>query len=258
MVRRKPDRSGRDLRGDRGVSEVVGFILVFSLVVGTITMVYVGGFAALDTTRDSERVNNAERAFDVLAENFQQLARGEAPRRATEIKLAGAELSVQDSRRVTVTVTEPSGYRSYPIYFSPGTGTHIVYEHGAVIRDQEDGAVMLKEPDYVFDEDLSVIQYKEVRGGTQSVSGDTTVLARGIATVSEVDMVEDQPDDVTVTLNTSTRRADVWEEYFDEELAGLNHDCTTTVDGDVASIECQFDTERIHVAKTRISVSIVG
>ena len=81
----------------RGVSEIVGFILVFSLVLGTITLVYASGLSGLDDTRDAERITNAERAFDVLANNFQQMGRGEAPNRATEIKLAEAQLSVRDA-----------------------------------------------------------------------------------------------------------------------------------------------------------------
>lgn len=249
---------------DRGVTEVVGFVLVFSLVVMTIGFVYTGGLSGLEDARDAEQVNNAERAFDVLSNNFEKMARNEAPNRATEIKLAGSELAVRDSQRVSVNTTETEAYRGYPIYFSTGVDTHIVYEHGAVIRDQPDGAVMLHEPDYVFGEERTVFRYAEIRGGTQSISGETTVLLRAEITLRDVDVVDTDHDNVTVTLNTSTRRADAWMRYFESALDGLavagsGDPCSRDDYGsDHTTITCEFQTDRVHVAKTRIRVSIVG
>ena len=93
------------IRNHRAVSEIIGFVLVFSLILGTITIVYVGGLSGLDDARNAERVNNAERAFDVMANNFQQMGRGDAPNRATEIKLADAQLTTTPNRAVNVNRT---------------------------------------------------------------------------------------------------------------------------------------------------------
>jgi len=61
----------RSLRDDgHGLSDVLGYVLVFSLVVTSVLVVTVGGLSAVENARDAERAQNAERAFDVVATNF--------------------------------------------------------------------------------------------------------------------------------------------------------------------------------------------
>lgn len=242
---------------DRGVSEVIGFVLVFSLVLATIGLVYAGGLSSLDDSRDAERINNAERAFDVLADSFETMARGDAPNGATEIKIADAQLSTGNERRVTVTTQEMSATgaasnRSRAMSFDGGTDTRIVYEHGAVIRVDGDASTMQREPDFVFDEERTVIRYIEVVGGRQNIGGDTTVLVRSSVTTSELLHTEDDPDDVALRLNTTTTRAAAWMRYLESEIP--DGDCTLDTNGDEATIECTFETESLHVALTQIRI----
>lgn len=247
----------------RGVSEVIGFVLVFSLVLGTISMVYVGGFSALSDTRDGERVNNAERAMDVLADNFQQLGRGEAPRRATEIKLADAQLTLDERYVLEVNVSGNSSLSSSrPLTYHSGTGTRISYEHGAIIRvDDDGGAVMLREPDFLITDERTVIRHIELRGGQLSQGGTQTVLVRADLSSRELQFPLDGEDsDVTgetvnVTLQTSPERTGAWLRYM-EDRSELT-DCT---ERDVPSlethreIECTLTTDSLTVSRTQVDV----
>ena len=78
MRTREPAADGR------GVSEVISFVLVFSLIAATVALVYVSGIGGLESTRSSQRVTNAERAFDVLHDNIANIHRRCTPSRATE------------------------------------------------------------------------------------------------------------------------------------------------------------------------------
>ncbi|MFC6988243.1 hypothetical protein ACFQJD_05030 [Haloplanus sp. GCM10025708] len=116
---------------DRAVSDVVGFVLVFSLIITSVGVVTVFGISTLEDARTDERINNAERAFDVLADNFDDIARGGAPSRATEIKLAETSLTLAETVDLSVNASDeadpyPSEFR--PIVFSAGSETDIVYE----------------------------------------------------------------------------------------------------------------------------------
>ncbi|PSP97677.1 hypothetical protein BRD07_06305 [Halobacteriales archaeon QS_9_68_42] len=252
----------------RGVSEVVGFILVFSLVLGTITLVYASGISGLDNTRDAERITNAERAFDVLANNFQQMARGEAPNRATEMKLAEAQLSTSTEREVNISAdgVDPADANSSSstIRYNPGTDTSIVYENGAVIRVDNGNAVMLEEPDFLFDNGTVVIRYIELKGGGQSIGGtSTTVLVRAERTSSDV-LVNNgsSPEDIVIKMQTHEDRAGVWEEYYEEQIAAANSswagNCgNTSVGGSDAVIECDsFNADKLAVSKVQIGVEL--
>ena len=250
-----------DREGTRAVSEVVGFVLVFTLVIGTITFVYTTGFAGLTDTRDVEQVNNAERAFDVLANGFQKLARGEAPNRATEIQLAGAQLSTGTYHNVSVHNTTTGDRlaavnRSRPIVYEAPGGSKIVYEHGAVIRVGPDGSAIVKRgPNFIIGENRTVIRYIQIdtRGGDRlGVGGDTTVLVRSTRTVSELQLREENADSVTFRLRTSPTRASAWRAYLEDTIPDTGNCQVEGTNGEF--VACEFDTDSLSVARAKLRI----
>lgn len=254
------DMSSQVTIDDRGVSEVIGFVLVFSLILGTISIVYVGGFSALSDTRDGERVNNAERAMDVLADNFLQLGRGEAPRRGTEIKLSDAQLTLDQRYGVEVNVSgTPYSSRGRPITYHSGTGTRISYEHGAIIRvDDDGGAVMLREPDFLISDERTVIRHIQLRGGLLNQGGSQTVLLRGDLNFRDLEYPPQGGDsDVTsetvnVTIQTAPERSSAWLRYMEDhpQLTDCN-------ERDVPGLETHREIE-CTLTTDSLAVSVVG
>lgn len=243
---------------DRAVSEVVGFILVFSLILSTITFVYVGGFSGLQDARDHEQLANAERAFDVLSTNLESIASDEAPSRATEIKLSDAQLSVGDRRTVSTfnnsTDVQTSRInRSRAIVYSAQSNSRVVYEHGAIIRVDGDSSVMIDEPDFVIGDERTVIRHVELVGDSQGVGGDTTALVRARKTSSDVLYANDPASDVTLQFNTTAARAPAWHRYLQSEIPG-DTGCDTILNGDVAAVKCTYSTDSLYVATVRIHV----
>jgi hypothetical protein len=253
------------IRNHRAVSEIIGFVLVFSLILGTITIVYVGGLSGLDDARNAERVNNAERAFDVMANNFQQMGRGDAPNRATEIKLADAQLTTSDNRQVSI---ESSGMSTAaaasPVtirYDAPGD-TRIVYENGAVIRVDDGEAIMRRQPDFLFTDGKAVVRFIELRGSNQGIGGTaSTVLVRAERTQSQVLETRGSSSNVTIKMQTHPDRADVWEDYWVEQgeaATGTTPSCARfTIDADTEKVTCWgFDLEELTVSRVRVSVTL--
>lgn len=245
---------------DRGVSEVVGFVIVFSLVLGTIAVVYTGGFGGLTDARDVEQMNNAERAFEVLGTSIEKMARGQAPNRATEIKLSNARLSTGDARRVSTNTSSlnvsVAAENSRSLRYDPPSDSSVVYEHGAVIRVDGESSTMRREPDFIIDENRTVIRYVELVGGSQSISGDTTVLVRSQLSRSELLHVEENPGSATFRITTAPERADAWQDYLEEETPEPDS-CDTINEGtDSITIECTFETDVLHVALSRIRISL--
>lgn len=249
---------------ERAVSEVVGFILVFALVLGTISFVYVGGFTQLEETRDHEQMSNAKRAFDVLANNFEDLGRGQAPSRATEIKLAGAGLQTTEPTVITVNSTGKNASEAQPrsIVYRPETSdSAVVYETGAVLREDGERAIMVREPDFVFGPNRTVLRVIETRGGLQSVGGDTTTLVRGERDFQEIRHQNEDPDtqiNVTIRVDPATRNPDPWEEYLDESLTEAydspTHSCTTT-NGEVICTDIM--THSVFFGATGVQIELV-
>jgi hypothetical protein len=251
------------IRNNRAVSEIIGFVLVFSLILGTITIVYVGGLSGLDDARNAERVNNAERAFDVMANNFQQMGRGDAPNRATEIKLADAQLSTSINRDISVDGSELSSPASAnPVairYDAPGD-TRLVYEYGAVIRVDDGKAIMRREPDFIFIDDTIVVRFISLRGANQGVGGSSsTALVRAEQKQTEVLVNRGSTTDLEMSIQTHPDRTDVWTAYLTEQMTeatGTSPSCTeNTITSETVEVTCTGGSVS-DLAVSRITIDV--
>ncbi|MFB6156542.1 MAG: hypothetical protein ABEJ34_01705 [Haloferacaceae archaeon] len=237
----------------RGVSDVIGFVLVFSLIVGSISVMTVVGLDGLQDARDSARVENAELAFDVLANNIEDSQRRGAPGRATEIRLGGGGLTVGEETVIRVTVGGTTTSRTIEPIVYEFEGTHIVYESTAVLRQESGGAVFVREPSFVLPAastpNRTAIPLVATDVPDGRIGGRTTVLVRTTAISRSV--INDT-DDATVTLEieTTEARAAAWDRYLEERLPGSA--CSY---GGGETVTCTFDTDRIVVSSTRIDVT---
>ncbi|PSQ04008.1 hypothetical protein BRC97_11835 [Halobacteriales archaeon QS_6_71_20] len=246
----------------RAQSDAIGFVLVFSLIVVTIGTVYAAGFAGLSDLRTGEQLENMERAFDVLDDNVDDIVRDGAPGRATEIKLNGGTLAVEETARVTVEATNESRTTenftvtaaTRPITYSDGDTT-VAASFGTVIRGDGGAAAMRDDPGWLVDDERAVLPLTvTTRPGSRSaIGGSSTVLvsmeatSRGIA--REIDAGADGPVRVNVTVESP--RADAWNRYL--ASTGM-----TAVDADASDGEVTYRVlvDRVVVPRTTIEVRL--
>lgn len=241
---------------DRGVSETLGFVFIFALIVSSVGIVYTVGITGLEDVRAAERVSNAERAFDVLGHNFEDMIHRRAPSRATEIKLADAQIYVDDPIVVNVSghvEGDPNTNFSTEIEIEPiiyqADDSKIVYTNGAIIRQDGDASVMSREPDIVIEPDRSALPIVQTRSdGSENIGGSTVVLVRADKSSAEL-VFANQSKTWEVWFNVTTPRTDAWERHLNEK-AGT--DCHV---GD-GTVSCEFTVDRIHVVLYRIDVQI--
>jgi hypothetical protein len=261
---------------------VLGFVLVFSLITMTVGAVYATGFSGLEDARDAERVNNAERAFDVLAHNVEDSDRGGAPGRSTEVKLSDASIDFGDRTNVSVTLErdtnddgtyddDRTAYEQFSPIVYEASGTRIVYENGAVIREESDGAVMRREPSMAFRERggersvvLSIVDLNR-RGGGQ-VAGSTTVLVRtrlqsgpgARTTLLSTPRTLDggTADRVTLNVTTGPDRAVAWERYVEDSVGWTSDPCSRTDVATGTAVVCTFETDHLLVRTTHLNARI--
>jgi hypothetical protein len=238
------------------VSETVGFVLVFSLVLLTVGTVLVVGYGGLQDVRDAERVNNAQRAFDVLANNVEDITARGAPSRGTEIRLAEASIGPGPP-----TILNVSGYDGGSLAFSTGNDslgsiqygvedTRIRYAAGAVTRVQSDGSVLLVEPNFVISEQRLILPVVELTVEDRQIAGSRTVLVRSERELRDVEVDRGELD--RLELNVTTPATDAWQGY----LEGEGMDCTRPdgADGDRLSCETE-DLDRVLVVRYTIDVT---
>ena len=207
----------------RAVSETLGYILVFSLVISTIGTVMIFGFSGLEDRQSVEQVNNVERAFDVLADNFDDMRRYEDPSRATEVRLAGGTLSLGEEVNITVgqgSNGEINGNQTSvdldPLVYESDGGI-VVYEAGVVFRVDDGQSLPRSETPIVVGEEVSIVApiLTDSGGGPTAISSEQTILIETSRIAAQQSEISANGNDLL--LQVESPRADGWERQLNSE-----------------------------------------
>jgi len=246
----------------RAVSETLGYILVFSIIVTTIATATVFGFTGLEDRQAAEQVTNVERAFDVLADNFADISRYEDPSRATEIRLADGTLSVGEP--VTITVGQwDTGSEQFvdgntqnvtfrPLVFE-GDGGEVVYESGVVFRASRSGSIARSPLPFVVGTETAVVPVTatSTSSSTTGVGGDQTVQVVGERrATTRLDNQTVDADGETLAVQVDSPRADGWTRQFRQEEYPILDESDGTVTAELGV----SDDGRVRLPVTNINI----
>lgn len=240
----------------RGVSDVVGFVLIFGLIVATLSVVYVSGFEALTEERDDEELRNVERAYDVFADNLRDVTRGDAPSRDTEFSLGTSEMYIGDAIAIRIEVGgDEVEIGAYPIIYETAGGDRIIYVNGAVLRERQSGVTMAREPSIITDNDRLLFPTIETRpGNTVGVTGGNVIVTAD-STGSNTLSYHDDGGPYTVNFTIETPRTEVWERY-----CARHPDLHVSAIDDGSEITCGYgepgdEADSVYIQFRRISIN---
>lgn len=224
-----PDRGPEP--DDRGVTEVLSFILTFSIIFSMVIVAGLVGFGAIEDYRESEQVGNAERAMDAFADNVNDLVRYDGvQRRSGELALRGGTADPgADGTKVDISIRK-GGDRVWNSTDTFGEdvgaftyekdGETVAYEGGAVFRASDAGSVALTDPMITVRDDTVLLSLVVIEESDRSINSP-----RGV----EFDVRETNSDRYYVEgANVSVRvapggadpsRADAWNATFEDDDA---------------------------------------
>ena len=182
-------RVSRDKPADCAVSEAIGFLLIFSIVIAGIGLVTLYAYPMLLQEQVSADEKIMEKNMIVLQNDVKSLTYKTVPYKETSMKIGGGALTIHNSS---------SNGPSFRIYDSAGqvflpenrTGelryesikaqTAISLQNGAVIKSRmySSGSVMLAEPRWFYDEDTQTMTVNLV-----SFTSTELMAREGIGTI---------------------------------------------------------------------------
>lgn len=257
----RPTSNGREQpRTGRAVSDLVGFILIFSLIVTVVAVISLAGMGSLESVKTAEQSNNAVRAMEVLADNMEDIHRRGAPSRATEISLEGA--SIRLGEEIEVVIDDPDSaelsqqtFGIKPIIYDNGE-IELVYVMGAVFRDDQRGGTVVEGYEPVVDDGRVLIPVTNTGSASSGVQQlqSSTVLVRA-ATIERSTPVNDTDPAVTygnLHLNVSSPRQELWHRTLSESE---DLSCSQN-DPDWVNCSIAGTHDRLFVTETWISVEL--
>jgi hypothetical protein len=219
---------------DHGVSEAIGFMLIFTIVIAGIGLVTLYGYPLLLQQQVNSDEKIMEKNMIVLQNDIKSLAYKTVPFKETSLKIGGGSLTVYNSSYSPSSSTlkiYDSG-KTYIDAFKPGelryesvsAQTDISLQNGAVVMRPriKTGSAMLSEPRWFYDANTQTmvinlinitsnsIMAKEGIGTIQMTLGKTTFNSTPIlaGTTIKLDYTTDSVQDYSVA----------WNNYFTKSL----------------------------------------
>ncbi|GAA5263545.1 DUF7289 family protein [Methanocalculus sp. MC3] len=195
------------MKNDDGVSEAIGFILIFSIVVLGIAIVVLYGFPLLIAGQGSADMRNMEQTMIVLQNDQKSISYKMVPYKETALQVQGGMLFVTGESGVfTVSYRKPdNSIEILPLYevgqiryVSDLDSTRIVIENGAVLTRPErgSGSAMLAEPRWYYDDPSNTLILSIIKIETEK--------ERALSGVGRIEMKSDPEKKVTNGYDAQT------------------------------------------------------
>lgn len=221
-------------RDDRGVSESIGFLLIFAIVITGIGLVTLYGYPMLMQQQTSADEQIMEKNMIVLQNDMKGLAYKTVPYKETSLKVGGGTLAVYNQSTSpgigTITIRNNAGTTIYVASFKPGdlryesanAQTDLSLQNGAVVkRDRAgQGSVMLAEPRWFYDSTANTMVINLI-----AINSSSYLARTGVGTVqmslAESNYTYYNPAEqvyLTYTPNADTDFSTAWNNYFARTL----------------------------------------
>ncbi|WP_298667421.1 hypothetical protein [uncultured Methanofollis sp.] len=163
-----------EIENSEGVSEAIGFILIFGLVLTGIALITLYGYPMLTQQQSNADVRNMEQTMVVLQNDIKALCFKSVPYKETALQVNGGSLAVVNAtntgERFKIEAIKIDGSANDTaniaigkegltpfspgmlVYTSDGQDATIALENGAVIRAQAGGSAMIAEPRWYTDD----------------------------------------------------------------------------------------------------------
>jgi len=241
---------------ERGISDLVAFVLTFGIIILSVSTVYMLGFDSLEEVRDDEQIRSVDRTMEGISETLADIHRENSPSRSVAVGLDGGAISVVEESQLTVVIETPNKTvnRSVDvgaIVLTPNDNAEMVYEGGIAYRTQGDGQFVLSDPVISCDGRTAIVDIAKVTGQL-SVSIPGTIELSGRHTSERslypaAGQLRNNATAVEIKID-DTRNPDAWRQYFETSADGW----TETSDG----YRCS-GLEAVSVQATTISIDAV-
>ena len=134
-------------RSIKGVSEVVGYLLVFSIVVTIVSVIYASGMPMVERTKETSAFQSMETAFVTLQSTMKKVAFAQSPVRTTTLNMHMGSISAhKNAGNITIETDVSSNTTQFGSVEYVLGARRIRYENGAVIECSPGGTIIISDP----------------------------------------------------------------------------------------------------------------
>jgi hypothetical protein len=254
-------RSNERVASDRGVSNTVAFVLVFSLIVTSAGLVTTVGFDSLERIQMNQQADLSTGAVREIGGEIDGIAQGQRPAYRDSLDLAGGDLAVVNETGVSVRVDNATG-TVFAETYHPRTlryayaGRNTTYGSGVLASGGERRpAVLVSGPSAIrcsAASDVAVVTILELVPTADGAvgAGSVTIDLRRSRSAADVTRLQypttrPHPSTTNVSVSVSGPWRAAWLSALDER--GFSRTGGGTVTCDVSQVTVQLVSVRIEL-----------
>ncbi|MFC7135263.1 MULTISPECIES: DUF7289 family protein [Salinibaculum] len=217
---------------DRGISTVVGFVLMVGMVIAGVSITLAIGTIALTDVQDQVGADRASNSMAQLDSQVSQVALGDSP--TQQIRLGGGDGGTvrvdDDAGRIQLASISETGTETLLLNKTYGAieyevgETVVAYQGGGVWRHQDDYTQMVSVPEYHYRNGTLTFPIIRVTGvdQTSSATSPLTVRENGTTLIypNESQNRENPLTTQKVQVTVTSEYHDGWYEYFSDRNEG--------------------------------------
>lgn len=252
---------------DKGVSEIVGYIFVFGIVLSTVAYAYINVANIIKDTSEKYRVEGLRESFKRVQNVFFLSAYGGSPLQSIQTELQGGSFYINDNPRIKVTVngTTILNEKAGSIVFE-FKDYKIAVENGAVFEDYYGYHRTVVDP-RIFIQQVEISQVSGAKGnvtmavfyitkGNLSISGYGPLELIFNARVRESHFYDSEGNMSIEIISDFSER---WWNYFRNTMGIVTtNPSTPPSSGQPVSIILNFDRAVITVYEVNVSYRLLS
>ncbi|MFC6955431.1 vWA domain-containing protein [Halorubellus litoreus] len=250
--------SNHNQRDDRGVSELVGVVLLFGIVIAGSAMIFVSGTAVTDDVRAEGRVDAASSALVEMDSSVQSLAqrRGNNQEAVSMGAVDPNKAEISDTGQIELEINGECSatMQLSALEYNDDGGSTIAYEGGAIWKDTDAGLVTQKAPELGFQDGALQLQVVQIEGSveddemridydrTESID-KTEEIQEALFEPSDPSSNCDRPESLSITV-TSDDYYRGWADHLESEFGASNvnvDEDAQTVTVDSIDLDVEYD-----------------
>ncbi|MHC1572397.1 MAG: DUF7289 family protein [Methanosarcinales archaeon] len=202
-----------------GVTETIGFIFIFGIVILSMSLIYAMGYPQLQSNMAANVFESTEQSFIVLQSNMKRVALDQVPLKNLKIKLHDTTISTTNDSNITVYYNgtpQPSlSCQTGEIKYLKDERV-LTYENGGVWKTYPGGKVMVSHP-HIYSTTMEDTNFTTI--SVISINGRGSVGGKGVATIrmehnnTTTNITETA---VNLTLQINTTYSQQWSNYLNE------------------------------------------
>ena len=226
------------MSGERGVSSVIGVVLILGITVAAVTTLLVIGTYALTESQTETQLSQMETSMAQMSSKVslvalgdvgtQRFAVGEIRSGSLEVRESTGNITVEkfvNEEPTPIVETQPLGALVYSI-----DDREVAYQGGGVWkRSGDDGGKMISPPEYHYLKETLTFPIIKVSGERYPSSRGNGIITKE-DTLTNHDEFENPVDDATIFVEIESDYHRGWYEFFDSRADGnVTHDSANQI-----------------------------